>query len=109
MDWAVSMINCYAAGEFTFVMREFVNILLSPVNLGRTRWGNGHKSRMSLLSVVTFLLIFVVMIGGAVLKWLGFNLHGPTTMKVIFGCFALLFISGVLDDRRDRRRKFDRR
>lgn len=91
------------------MMRELVNILLSPVNLGRTRWGNGQKSRMSLLSVIALLLAFVVMVGGAVLKWLGFDLHGPTIMKVAFGCFALVIASGFLDDRRDRRRRFDRR
>jgi hypothetical protein len=90
-------------------MRESLNILLSPVNLGRTRWGQYPKSRMSLLSVMSFFLLFVVMVGGCLLKWLGFRVDGPITMAIVFASFGLVFFSGALDNRRDRRKRFVRR
>jgi len=86
-------------------MREIANILLSPVNRDRLRWGQHPQAPMSLLSVIACLAFVAVLVGGMLLQWLGVNLHGPVTTGVAFGSFGLVFLAGCLDNRRERRKR----
>jgi hypothetical protein len=64
---------------------------------------------MSLLSVISFAWVFMLPVVAGLLAWLKVEVNHSVYTVVVVGSFALVFVSGFLDDRRDRRRRFDRR
>jgi hypothetical protein len=82
-------------------VRNFLRLLITPA--GNLRWGQHPQARMSWLSVVSSFGLAVAMVTCICLKYAGIKIEGPVTSAVILGGFALVFLSGSIDNRRNRR------
>ena len=84
-------------------LSELRDIALSPVSLGRVRWGNHPHARMSLLSVVLFSTCWIVFLCLGAAQWSGHPARGTFPGWLIGTVFTLTFVSGALDGSRHRR------
>src|SRR5687768_10849760 len=84
-------------------MRDLRDALLSPVNLGRSRWGNAPHARVSLLSALLFAATFLTLPGVLAARWARLEVSDGWAGGTFGVLLALTFASGWLDARRDRR------
>ncbi|MDB5295996.1 MAG: hypothetical protein JWO31_1979 [Phycisphaerales bacterium] len=84
-------------------LRSVLRLLRSPAWAGAARWGNGRRSRMSVLSVAAVALFVAAGGLGLALKAAGQPAAADTAVWVVFGLGGLVFVAAALDDRRDRR------
>lgn len=81
-------------------VRKFLRLLITPV--GNLRWGQHPQARMSWVSVISFFGLAIAMVTGICLKYAGIRLEGPVVSSVLLAGFALVFLSGAIDNWRNR-------
>jgi hypothetical protein len=99
----VEFARCEANVVMPKDLHEFFGALLSPAWGGAAKWGSHPHARMSVLSVMSFVLVAVVLVSRCVLKASGRPFPERLLCYIACGLLVLVFFSASFDLYRDRR------